>query len=364
MLKCQISADKIVYSVGGIDLKKEKISLAVYTLSHAAVDFACAYLIIGITRDLADAALLMLVYNFFAFAVQMPLGIVFDAANRNAVGAALGCIVTASAYFFSGIPMAAAVICGIGNAAFHLGGGIDVLNYSEKSSYSGVFVSSGAIGLFFGAMCAKSGINISLAVISVLAVLGVVIVLARKKLFGTMVSENAEFSVPGKNAAVYGAAALLFLVVLLRSLTGFGMSFPWKIGAGAVIAAFCAAGGKCLGGFASDSFGAEKASAASLCAAALLFIFADNIICGAVGILLFNMTMPVTLRRAADLFKGCKGFSFGLMTFGLFCGFIPCFAEKSGFVLAYGVLAALSVVSAALLVIALRISDGREKLRK
>ncbi len=329
-----------------------------------AVDFACAYLVIGITRDIADAALLMLVYNFFAFAMQMPLGIAFDAANRNAVGAALGCIVTASAYFFSGIPMAAAVICGIGNAAFHLGGGIDVLNYSQKSSYSGVFVSSGAIGLFFGIMCAKSGINIALAIISVLAALGVVIVLVRKKLFGTMVSENAKFSVPEKSAAVYGAAALIFIVVLLRSLTGFGMSFPWKVGTGALIAAFCAAGGKCLGGFASDRFGAEKASAASLCAAAILFVFSDNIICGAAGILLFNMTMPVTLRRAADLFNGCKGFSFGLMTFGLFCGFVPCFAEKSGFSLAYGVLAALSVVSAVLLVIALRISDGGDKLRK
>jgi FSR family fosmidomycin resistance protein-like MFS transporter len=38
---------------------------------------------------------------------------------------------------------------------------------------------------------------------------------------------------------------------------------------------------------------------------------------------LFNMTMPVTLWATAKIFPGAKGFAFGLLTFGLFLGFLP-----------------------------------------
>ena len=41
------------------------------------------------------------------------------------------------------------------------------------------------------------------------------------------------------------------------------------------------------------------------------------------AVFLFNMTMPLTLWAAARLLPGAKGFSFGLLTFGLFLGFLP-----------------------------------------
>ena len=44
---------------------------------------------------------------------------------------------------------------------------------------------------------------------------------------------------------------------------------------------------------------------------------------GVLAVLLFNMTMPVTLWAMAKLFPGAKGFSFGLLTFGLFLGYLP-----------------------------------------
>ena len=43
--------------------------------------------------------------------------------------------------------------------------------------------------------------------------------------------------------------------------------------------------------------------------------------CGA--ILLFQMTMPVTLRLAADALPGMEGFAFGALTLGLFLGYLP-----------------------------------------
>ena len=44
---------------------------------------------------------------------------------------------------------------------------------------------------------------------------------------------------------------------------------------------------------------------------------------GVAALFLFNMTMPVTLWAMVQLLPGAKGFSFGLLTFGLFIGFIP-----------------------------------------
>lgn len=310
-------------------MKRENTSLLLYTFAHFAVDFACANLIFRISGSFSDAALLMLTYNFCAFAMQLPMGVILDKLGRNALAAAVGCLLTGAAYLFGSSPMAAAVVCGLGNAAFHLGGGIDVLNGSEKAAPSGVFVSSGAIGLFLGTLCAKSGAAVNMLVISALCLLAVGIVFLRKRLYGNVRSENAEFSLPDKSVFAWGALALLFAVVLLRSFAGFGMGFGWKTGFGALLAVICAALGKFFGGFASDRLGSITASAVSLGAAALLCIFGNNIICGALAILTFNMTMPITLRKAADICGGCKGFSFGLMTFGLFCGFIPVYAEKS-----------------------------------
>lgn len=309
-------------------MKRENILLLMYTFAHFAVDFACANLIFRISGSFSDAALLMLTYNFCAFAVQLPLGVILDKLGRNALAAAVGCLLTGTAYLFGSVPMAAAVVCGLGNAAFHLGGGIDVLNGSKKAAPSGVFVSSGAIGLFLGTLCAKSGAAVNIPVISVLCLLAVVIVLLRKHFFGDLRSENAEFSLPEKSVFAWGALGLLFLVVLMRSFAGFGMGFTWKTCFGALLAVFCAALGKFFEGFASDKMGSNAASAVSLAAAALLCIFGNNIICGALAILTFNMTMPITLRKAVDICSGCKGFSFGLMTFGLFCGFIPVYAEN------------------------------------
>ena len=55
----------------------------------------------------------------------------------------------------------------------------------------------------------------------------------------------------------------------------------------------------------------------------MLFWFADSPYAGVAAIFLFNMSMPMTLCALARRMPGCKGFSFGLLTFALFLGFLP-----------------------------------------
>ena len=49
--------------------------LALYGLAHFWVDLSCAALLLGTLSGEGDFQLQLLVYNFCAFALQMPLGV-------------------------------------------------------------------------------------------------------------------------------------------------------------------------------------------------------------------------------------------------------------------------------------------------
>ena len=82
--------------------------------------------------------------------------------------------------------------------------------------------------------------------------------------------------------------------------------------------------GKALGGFFGDRYGYMKTSVVSLMISLVCFVFSFNYwLAGVVGLLCFNMTMPLTLTAIASVSNQKYGFSFGLTTFALAIGFIP-----------------------------------------
>ena len=119
------------------------IRLAFYSAAHFWVDLSCALLLLGAVCPEADPVRCILLYNFSAFAVQMPIGLLADRLNRNHQVAAAGCGLVAAAWFLTK-GAEAAVLAGVGNALFHVGGGLDTMNRSgEKAGPLGVFVSPG-----------------------------------------------------------------------------------------------------------------------------------------------------------------------------------------------------------------------------
>lgn len=64
----------------------------VYATAHMLVDLACAYLVYACVIGKQDWYLWLLVYNFCAFALQMPIGAGADRLNRNSFVAAAGCL--------------------------------------------------------------------------------------------------------------------------------------------------------------------------------------------------------------------------------------------------------------------------------
>ena len=295
---------------------------ALYALGHFCVDFTCAFLMFRCVRDSETWVTAALLYNFCAFALQMPLGLIADSLRRDRSFAITGCILVCLSGLLWKQPLALSVLAGVGNAFYHVGGGVAVLHaYPKRLGPLGLFVSPGAFGIFFGTMPGKAGMPILPFCAALLVMAWLLLTLAK--------GERPPEIDTGTRHAPLSALVCLFLVVVLRSYLGFLFSFPWKSGWWAVLATCGVVLGKTAGGYVSDCIGAKWTSALSLGAAALLFLISGNPVCGCLAIFLFNMTMPITLRAASDALPGMRGFSFGLLTFALFLGFLPAWSGIS-----------------------------------
>lgn len=300
--------------------------LLLFSAGHFLVDFFCAVLMFSAVSGSGSFALYLLIYNFCAFAMQMPLGLMADYLSRNSIVAGVGCVMVALAWLLSGSPLAAAITAGLGNALFHVGGGVDVLNHSqEKSAALGIFVSPGAFGIYLGTILGRSGSPFhATAAIVALLIAGTALILADRLISGTLRSGNAPVNPAVGRDKLLLVLLPLFLVVCLRSYLGMIWRFDWKSEWHWGIILICAVVfGKTLGGFLADKIGARRAGTLSLGLSAILFLFSDHPVWGVAAILLFNMSMPITLWEAARQFPGAKGFAFGLLTFALFLGCAP-----------------------------------------
>ena len=137
---------------------KEKISLVtIYSLCHFIVDFVCAILILGkvphiIVNGSSEFFTAVIIYNFFAFAFQVPLGYFLDKFKFYKYIAIIGLSFICLCYLIDfNNAYILATIAGIGNALFHLEGGISIYDISKgKAFLNGLFVAPGALGIFLG----------------------------------------------------------------------------------------------------------------------------------------------------------------------------------------------------------------------
>ena len=88
---------------------KDKIIVLIYSFSHFVVDLCCAAFIyhflvseFGITTKVS---LFILLYDFLAFVLQLPFGILFNNKNKNSFISMVGCFLILIAYLFNMIPI-------------------------------------------------------------------------------------------------------------------------------------------------------------------------------------------------------------------------------------------------------------------
>ena len=331
---------------------------ALLSLVHAFVDLACAALFFTVLSG-DNLWLGMVLYNACAFLMQLPMGVLFDRLNRNLPFAALGCVLVAIGFALRSMPLLAVIVAGLGNGAFHVGGGIEVLNGSgEKAGPLGVFVSPGAIGLYFGKVFSAFFASVPWLLPAVLLLSGAALLLCGRTSLKAG-SHNAPLSLetPKRGGLLL---ALLFLVVVLRSFMGTTAAFSTgsllsglpPVWAG-LIPVLCLALGKTVGGFVADRYGLLQTAVASLGSCTVLLFFPMHESYALFALFLFNMSMPLTLFGAARLLQGAKGTAFGLLTAALFLGVVPHFLKVSLPAVPW-VFGTLSAVSLMLLVIGLR----------
>lgn len=316
-------------------MKTYKLSL--YSILHFLVDLVCCYTVIRIvflSNDLfLNSILITVCYNFSAFALQAPIGLIVDYFDKTKLFQIFSFIVLMLGLFLSEEPnfmVLSCVLMGVGNSLFHVSFGVDILNEkTKKSSYLGIFISTGALGVSLGTFLATNNLNLYL-VFMVLLLLSLLLLSYMYKYSEPLnhTECNISFSVLNENKVVI---LILMFIVVLRSYMGgkIGVSF----GLDAILAPIFViiintlplVLGKAFGGVLADKYGFKNTILYSLVISAIfsgLYGFTGNMFCAIITIFTFNMTMPITLYLIKEVISCSKGFAFGLLTFSLYIGYL------------------------------------------
>jgi len=282
--------------------------------------------------SLEFVALSILLYDIVAFTLQLPVGIVLDKLDKNSYAALLSYALVGAGVLISLFPVAllewlAVLLLAVGNALFHSAGGLIVLNISQKhAGPSGIFIATGAIGVFLGTQSAQMErlqIAFSLLVLLFLCALITLVVQKVNKKYWNV--HNVAFDIPKFSSNTLLAIALLSLVVALRSYVGMVMAFPWKSQMLLLVLSILGVfAGKALGGVVADRIGFRTTAIFSLIVAATLFVPSWEVpVMGLLGVFFFNFTMSITLASLANILPNAKGTAFGLASFSLAVGALP-----------------------------------------
>ena len=322
-------------------LPKKEVTTFAYALCHFVVDFACvSSMLCAVSRVLGESgqgsmevvALSILLYDIVAFTLQLPIGIALDQLDKNSYAALLSYALVGAGVILSLVPIAllewpAILLLAIGNALFHSAGGLSVLNISQKhAGPSGIFIATGAIGVFLGTQSAQMErlqIAFSLLVLLFLCALITLVVQKVNKKYWNV--HNVSFDISELSFNTLLAIALLNLVVALRSYVGMVTAFPWKSEMLLLVLSILGVfAGKALGGVVADRIGFRTTAIFSLIVAATLFVPSWEIpVMGLLGVFFFNFTMSITLASLANILPNAKGTAFGLASFSLAVGALP-----------------------------------------
>lgn len=363
-------------------------------LVHALVDAATVAAVFRVVPSLApgrlDGFTLVLAYDLLAFASQAPLGLLVDARRLGRFAALAGVALSGLALAASGAEagaVATLLLAGLGNALFHVGGGALVLPECRgRTAPAGVFVAPGALGLglgmYLGRTPAAPAWPLLVACAVAVAVVAAVSARARREpprpdplpasrgeagqveegfasrsLVPPLHAERGERSGGGVVQGAATAVALCLVSVAVRSYVGFAAPHAAPKGflllVGLPLAGFA---GKLLGGLVADRLGRIPVAVGALVASApLLGLGGREPVVLLAGLLVFQMTMPVTLLAVAEALPGRAAFAFGLPPLALIAGALPVFL--GGDPAAGATLVVLVLGSAAALWQALRLMD-------
>ena len=274
----------------------------------------------------------ILAYNAMAFAVQFPLGVILDVRPRwTKAGFGLSLVLTlAGVGCVAGnmmglcampIGWAALVLACLGNALFHLTAGKTILDeWDGKGGPIGLFISTGALGLFAGmrlagdhGLACLAGFGLALAVVG----------------WAAWWRGLGKMSALRKNLPDVGLVAWmvligLFVLVAWRSWAGL-VAVKMTNAAGLALACAGAAvtwAGKAAGGFLGDRFGRCQVTSVSVAGSVALCVWCrpEQTVAWLIFLFVAQLATGPVLSLMYDKTGRAGGTAFGLNCLGLFAG--------------------------------------------
>lgn len=338
-----------------------------YFYVHFVTEVICFFMLGRYTGDFAHLWLFALVYDMLAFVPQAVIGYVSDKHQRIPFGL-IGLFLLAAALCLNQLPVvpyiSLVVLC-LGNACTHVNGAEVTLSSSHGHlSHCAIFVSGGSFGVITGKLL--SGTVLPFWILILLAATAVPFVIYAQYYLRRA---NAEYVSPCKafsyqNKAVNGAVLILLVVfiIIVRGYMGYGIPTSWNKTVLQTVLLFCTMGvGKAMGGVLADLFGVRKIALLSASLALPFLMLGDQYIAvSLIGVMLFSMTMSITLALLVSVLPGTPGLAFGLTTIGLFLGTAPVFFFKFTTLISNCVMiAVLTALCLAVMLLVIR-KDGKK----
>ncbi len=326
-----------------------------YFAVHFLIEFTTFYLM---TAYLSDGAAwyIALFFDFFAFVPQGIYGYIRDMGAKLNF-ALLGTVLTTAALVMSAAalpPMTVILVLTLGNGMIHVEGAEATLRSSGgRIAPAALFVCGGSFGLIAGKLASWNGVPVFVVILTNLLMLAPILISARR-VGGPGIRSAEGFDFQNRRVPAAAVAAAAVIVVAVRAYMGYGIPTSWNKTVPQTVALFCFMGvGKALGGVLTDRIGIRRTALISTLAALPFLIFGDTLmLVSLVGVMLFSMTMAVTLALIVSVMKRFPGVAFGLTTVGLFLGTFPVAIHRaSSFLENCVIVAALTIVSALILLI-------------
>ena len=344
-------------------MKQNKNILGIlYFIIHFIIEITSFY-IVSSYIDTNLVWILALMYDFFAFVPQGIFGYLKDKGiktNFTIIGMILSTLSLILLYFNLNAILVILVLS-IGNCMIHIQGAETTLRTSNgQMAPSAIFVSGGSFGVITGKILAMYNVPIPFVIIINLLML-IPIAICNKYVYLIDDKNLEKYNFSNKNINSKVIITLAVFVVIVRAYMGYGIPTTWNKTLIQTILLYCSMGiGKAMGGILIDSIGIKKTALLSTIGSLPFLLFGNNVMAiSLIGIMMFSMTMAVTLGLIVSEIKKYPGVAFGFTTVGLFLGSLPVFVFKINSILINCLMVTILTVAS---VIVLSIICRKEKV--
>ena len=335
----------------------------IYAFLHFAIEVICFYRLFSEQSEWDSIWLCALIYDALAFVPQSFFGVLTDKYPKFKA-APSGFLLAALSFLPLG-KTAKIILLSLGNALVHIAGANATLRGANgKTAPAGIFVGGGSFGVITGQLLGKSGSTEMLFLPLGLCLIGFLATLILPR-YTDMTAPAAGFKEADEKRPTSLIVPLMFITVAARAYIGYAIPTAWNKKTWQTVMLFVCMGiGKMLGGIFADCVGSRKTAVTSLLLALPFLLFGDKLMAvSLLGVLLFSMTMPLSLGVLTSVLPDQPGLAFGITTVGLFTGTLPVFfINLPGMAAHILVVTVLSLAAAACFYVCA--ADKQTKVRK